>query len=124
MKTLIKLAINIMQSFAMLVLILMIVNTTLHAQESKQRDLSEEDYIGDVPKVLTISRLSQSGADAAAAVTIINRETIRASGIVDLPEIFRLVLGFYVGANAGYVYSTDYAVSHHGLNSAYAGICK
>ena len=121
MKTLIKLAINIMQSFAMLVLILMIVNTTLHAQESKQRDLSEEDYIGDVPKVLTISRLSQSGADAAAAVTIINRETIRASGIVDLPEIFQLVPGFYVGANAGYVYSTDYAVSHHGLNSAYAG---
>ena len=71
--------------------------------------------------MLTISRLSRSGADAAAAVTIINRETIRASGIVDLPEIFRLVPGFYVGANAGYVYSTDYAVSHHRLNSAYAG---
>ena len=121
MKTLIKLAINIMKSFAMLMLTLIIANTTLHAQESKQRDLSEEDYIGDVPKVLTVSRLSQSSADAAAAVTVIDRETIRASGIVDLPEIFRLVPGFYVGANAGFVYSTDYAVSYHGLNSAYVG---
>ena len=121
MKTLIKLAINIMKSFAILMLTLIIANTTLHAQESKQRDLSEEDYIGDVPKVLTVSRLSQSSADAAAAVTVIDRETIRASGIVDLPEIFRLVPGFYVGANAGFVYSTDYAVSYHGLNSAYVG---
>ena len=121
MKTFIKLAINIMKSFAMLTLTLIIANTTLHAQESKQRDLSEEDYIGDVPKVLTVSRLSQSSADAAAAVTVIDRETIRASGIVDLPEIFRLVPGFYVGANAGFVYSTDYAVSYHGLNSAYVG---
>ena len=121
MKTLIKLAINIMKSFAMLMLTLIIANTTLHAQESKQRDLSEEDYIGDVPKVLTVSRLSQSSADAAAAVTVIDRETISAYGIVDLPEIFRLVPGFYVGANAGFVYSTDYAVSYHGLNSAYVG---
>ena len=105
----------------MLVLTSIITNTTLHAQESIQRDLSEEDYIRDVPKVLTVSRLSQSSADAAAAVTVVDRETIRASGIVDLPEIFRLVHDFYVGANTGFVYSTDYAVSYHGLNSAYVG---
>ncbi len=121
MKTLKKSAIKVMQNFAMLVLLFMSASTVLQAQESNQRDLSEEDYIGDIPKVLTVSRLSQAPSDAAAAVTVIDRETIRAAGIVDLPEIFRLVPGFYVGANAGYVYSTDYAVSYHGLNSAYVG---
>lgn len=83
--------------------------------------VSEDDYIGDVPKVLTVSRLTQSLADAPSAVTVIDRETIRASGIVDLPEIFRLVPGFYVGVNAGYVQTTNHAVSYHGMTSAYSG---
>jgi len=85
------------------------------------QSLTEDDYLGEVPKVLTVSRLSQSLADAASAVTVINRETIRASGIVDLPEIFRLVPGFYVGTNAGYVYNTNHTVSYHGMTTAYSG---
>jgi iron complex outermembrane recepter protein len=84
-------------------------------------NLSEEDYIGDVPKVLTVSRLSQSKADSPSAVTVIDRETIRASGIVDLPEIFRLVPGFYVGKNAGFFHNTNHVVSYHGMSNAYAG---
>ena len=84
-------------------------------------NLSEDDYLGELPKVLTVSRLKQSAADAPSAVTVIDRETIRASGIVDLPEIFRLVPGMYVGANAGYVYSTNHTVSYHGITNAYSG---
>ena len=84
-------------------------------------NLSEDDYIGEVPKVLTVSRLAQSKEDAPSAVTVIDRETIRASGIVDLPEIFRLVPGFYVGKNAGYIYNSNHVVSYHGMASAYAG---
>jgi iron complex outermembrane recepter protein len=84
-------------------------------------NLSEDDYLGDLPKVLTVSRLAQSAADAPSAVTVIDRATIRASGAVDIPELFRLVPGMYVGTNAGFVYSTDYAVSYHGANSGYAG---
>ena len=83
--------------------------------------LTEDDYLGDVPKALTVSRLSQSLADAASAITVIDRETIRASGILDLPEIFRLVPGFYVGTNAGYVYNTNHTVSYHGMTTAYSG---
>lgn len=85
------------------------------------QNMSEDDYIGEVPRVLTVSRLTQSMADAPSAVTVIDRETIRASGIVDLPEIFRLVPGMYVGNNAGYVYNTNHAVSYHGMTSAYSG---
>lgn len=82
---------------------------------------SEDDYIGEVPKVLTVSRLSQSIADAPSAVTVIDRDTIRAAGIVDLPEIFRLVPGFYVGTNAGFSFNTNHAVSYHGMATAYPG---
>ncbi len=84
-------------------------------------NLSEEDYIGEVPKVLTVSRLAQSKEDSPSAVTVINRETIRASGIVDIPELFRLVPGFYVGKNAGFIYNSNHVVSYHGMASAYAG---
>lgn len=121
MKWLTKTAMAKPQTIAVLALVLVSASLAVHAEEARQRNLSEDDYMGDVPKVLTVSRLSQAPADAAAAVTVIDRETIRASGIVDLPEIFRLVPGFYVGTNAGYVYSTDYAVSYHGANSGYAG---
>ncbi len=83
--------------------------------------VSEEDYIGDVPKVLTVSRLAQSKEDSPSAVTVIDRETIRASGIVDIPELFRLVPGFYVGKSPGYIYNTNHAVSYHGMATAYPG---
>lgn len=84
-------------------------------------DLSEDDYLGELPKVLTVSRLVQSVADSPSAVTVIDRATIRASGAVDIPELFRLVPGMYVGVNAGYVYNTNHAVSYHGMNTAYPG---
>ncbi len=88
---------------------------------SAELNLSEDDYIGEVPKVLTVSRLAQSKEDSPSAVTVIDRETIRASGIVDIPELFRLVPGFYVGKNAGYIYNSNHVVSYHGMASAYAG---
>ena len=100
--------------------ILALADGMVHAEEGNPI-MSEDDYIGDVPKVLTVSRLSQAAADVPSAVTVIDRETIRASGIIDLPEIFRLVPGMYVGANAGYVYNTNHTVSYHGMTTAYAG---
>lgn len=92
-----------------------------NAVELVEENISEDDYIGDVPTVLSVSRLSQPLSDSPSAVTVIDRKTIRASGIVDLPEIFRLVPGFYVGANAGYVHNTNHVVSYHGMTTAYAG---
>ncbi len=100
--------------------VLALADCVAYAEEGNPM-MSEDDYIGDVPKVLTVSRLSQAAADVPSAVTVIDRETIRASGIVDLPEIFRLVPGMYVGANAGFVYNTNHTVSYHGMTSAYAG---
>ncbi len=89
--------------------------------EDMEHPLSEHDYLDEMPRVLTVSRLKQSVADSPSAVTVIDRETIRASGAVDLPELFRLVPGMYVGANAGFVYNTNHAVSYHGMTNAYPG---
>jgi len=51
---------------------------------------------GEVPIVLTASRIMQSPLDAPAPVTTIDRETIRDSGFTEIHEIFRLVPGFLV----------------------------
>ncbi|CAG0981065.1 Colicin I receptor [Methylophilaceae bacterium] len=98
------------------------VNPAQAGQSASPGDLlSEELYFDDIPRVLTVSRLSQPLSDSPSAVTVIDRETIRASGVIDLPDIFRLVPGFYVGVNAGYVHNTNHVVSYHGMTSSYAG---
>jgi len=82
--------------------------------------ISEDAYLAEMPTVLTVSRLSQPVDESPAAVTVIDQETIRASGIIDLPDIFRLVPGMYVGANAGYFYTVNPVVSYHGMTDAYS----
>lgn len=83
-------------------------------------ELSEEAYLGEMPTVLTVSRMAQPVDESPSAVTIIDEETIRASGVVDLTDIFRLVPGMYVGHNAGYFHTVNPTVSYHGLTDAYS----
>ncbi|MDX1914954.1 MAG: TonB-dependent receptor [Methylophilus sp.] len=112
-----------MKSVRFLILSLLLFNiAATRAEDSpiKIAALTENDYLDDVPQVLTISRLRQSSSDAPSASTIIDREMIRAAGIIDLPDIFRLVPGFYVGINAGFITNTNHTVSYHGFNDAYA----
>jgi iron complex outermembrane receptor protein len=66
--------------------------------------LAEEGYLGDLPVVLSVTRLAQSLADTPGAVTIIDRDMIRRTGARTVPELLRFVPGFLVsgwnGANA------------------------
>ncbi|MDI1308657.1 MAG: TonB-dependent receptor [Methylotenera sp.] len=107
--------------FALSLMFFLSISSVWAAAVEPIKEVTEDDYIGDLPRVLTVSRLSQSVTDAPSAVTVIDRETIRASGIVDLPEIFRLVPGFYVGTNAGFIYNTNAVVSYHGMATSFAG---
>jgi iron complex outermembrane receptor protein len=94
---------------------------SLHAAEGTAKtELSEEDYLGNMPTVLTVSRLSQPLDESPSAVTVIDRETIQASGVADLTDIFRLIPGMYVGHNAGYFHTVNPTVSYHGLADAYS----
>jgi iron complex outermembrane receptor protein len=73
--------------------------------------LSEEEFLAELPVVLTASRLAQPQAEAPAAVTIIDRQLIDASGVRNLSEVFRLVPGFQVGFENGH----RHVVGYHGL---------
>jgi len=63
--------------------------------------LSEAEYFSEQPVVLSASRLSQPVNRAPAAVTVITREMIEASGFRHLVDVLRLVPGFVVGWSGG-----------------------
>lgn len=63
--------------------------------------LTEADYFAAQPVVLSASRLSQPVNRAPAAVTVITREMIEASGFRHLVDVLRLVPGFVVGWAGG-----------------------
>lgn len=60
-------------------------------------ELSEGDYLVDLPVITTATRLSQAVADSPASVTVIDRDMIMASGFVEISDLLRLVPGFQVG---------------------------
>lgn len=71
---------------------------------------NELDYFQEFPVVLSASRMSQPLADAPNAMTVIDREMIKASGFRTIPDLFRLVPGMYVS----YFNGTTPIVSYHG----------
>ncbi len=74
--------------------------------------LDESVYFSELPVVASVSRLPQRLADAPTAVTVIDRDMIRASGVRSLNDLFRLVPGFQT-----YPSTTEPPrVSYHGLN--------
>lgn len=79
-------------------------------------NLTEDTFLADVPLVLGATRLSQPVAESPAAMTVITREMITASGALDIPEVLRLVPGFQVAHVNGHWYT----VTYHGLSDAYA----
>jgi iron complex outermembrane receptor protein len=86
------------------------------AATSTEAATTEADFLADLPVVLSASRLSQPLADAPAAVTIIDRDMIRASGFRDIPDLLRLVPGFSVA----YTRDNTWAAGYHGLGDAYS----
>lgn len=78
--------------------------------------LSEQDFLAEIPRVISASRLPQAPADSPAAVTVIDREMIRASGARDLAELFQVVPGFHFGTPRG---GRD-VVAYHGLSGQFS----
>lgn len=90
------------------------------ATGGENRPLSESVYLDEMPVVLGVSRLSQRVDEAPAAVTVIDRQMIRESGVWDLAEVFRLVPGMVVSYHSARAYSMDNTVNYHGLSDPYA----
>jgi len=82
-------------------------------------DAAEQEFLREVPTVLTASRLLQPVSDAPVAVTVIDRATIEATGVRNITDLFRLVPGMYVRPGIG-IEGIVPVVSYHGLTNEFA----
>ncbi len=78
--------------------------------------LSEEDFLADMPVVLSATRLAQPLVDVPVAMTVIDRDTIDALGATTIPDVLRLVPGFQVGRVTG----SRMTVTYHGISDQLA----
>lgn len=78
--------------------------------------LSEALFFDEIPVVLSATRLSQPITDTPAAITVIDRKMIEASGAVQLVDLLRLVPGFQIG----YFTGSKFTASYHGNADRYA----
>jgi len=58
--------------------------------------LSEQDWLEELPVVLSVSRLAQPQSEAPGAVTVIDRDSLLRLGARDIYDVLRLVPGFLV----------------------------
>ncbi len=70
--------------------------------------LSEQDWLDELPIVLSASRLPQPAENTPMATTIIDRQMIEASGFTEVPDLLRLAPGFIVNYENGYVQAVGY----------------
>lgn len=99
------------QRKALLGVLLVPLCATAFAEDIATQNYGEDVYFGELPIVLSATRLTQPIAEAPVAVTVIDREMIEASGARELADVFRLVPGFLVGSFDGHQRSVGY----HGL---------
>lgn len=84
--------------------------------DTGEHPVSETYFLQEVPVVLSVSRLSQPVSETPSAITVIDREMIRASGFRELADLFRLVPGVYVS----YLNGHQPIVSYHGLSDQFS----
>jgi iron complex outermembrane receptor protein len=80
---------------------------------------TEQEYLADVPTVLSASRLLQPVSEAPVSMTILDRATIEASGLRSVADVLRLVPGMFVRPGNG-LNGVVEVVSYHGLTNEYA----
>jgi len=82
---------------------------------------ADDELFFEMPIVLSANRLEQSPSDAAVSISIIDRETIEASGARTIPEVLRLVPGMQVGFSGNqFGDEPKYVVAYHGHSDQYS----
>jgi iron complex outermembrane receptor protein len=90
----------------------MLLSALALAAAADQVGAEEDPFFAELPLVASVSRLPQRISEAPAAVTVLDRETIRASGMRTVADLLRLVPGFQVtSAN-----QDPAVVTYHGLS--------
>ncbi len=99
-----------------LVLLLCYFSLILKAAAETEELISEDEFLTDIPMVLSATRLSQPANETPNSVTVIDKKTIRASGFKEIPDLFRLVPGMVVSVETG----NRSSVSYHGINDEFS----
>ncbi|RKZ68102.1 MAG: hypothetical protein DRQ44_04925 [Gammaproteobacteria bacterium] len=82
---------------------------------------TEDELFFEMPVVLSANRLEQPISDAAVSMSVIDRETIEASGARTIPEVLRLVPGIQVGYSGNeFGDEPKYVVTYHGHSDQYS----
>ncbi|RKZ57026.1 MAG: hypothetical protein DRQ44_16165 [Gammaproteobacteria bacterium] len=82
---------------------------------------NNDELFFDMPIVLSANRLEQLVSDAAVSISVIDRETIEASGARTIPEVLRLVPGIQVGFSGNqFGDEPKYVVTYHGHSDQYS----
>jgi iron complex outermembrane receptor protein len=74
-------------------------------------ELSEADFLAEMPTVLTASRLSQPLMDAPNSTNVIDRKEIEATGYHNISDLFRLIPGMYVGQKKGWFHNVTHTLA-------------
>ncbi len=83
-----------MKSYWLIPLFYTLLTTAQAQTDAAPPEITELDFLGDMPVVLSVSRLAQRLDETPGAVTILDREFIRSSGARDVADLLRLVPGF------------------------------
>ncbi len=101
----------------LLVSTLQLFALSVQALQNTPSDITSENYyFQEMPVVLTASRLSQPLSEAPSAITVLDRDMIKASGFRTVPELMQLVPGMYVG----YVDGNTPVLSLHNSTDQYS----
>ena len=102
-------------------LLIFINSLPLYAHDLPAEHEHEHELFFDMPIVLSANRLEQPASSAGASITMIDRETIIASGARTIPEILRLVPGMQVGFSGNeFGDEPQYVVTYHGHSDQYS----
>lgn len=82
-------------SYSTTAVICALVSAGVHAQAGTGASaLSEQDFLAEMPIVLSVSRLAQRLDETPGAMTILDRDFIRMTGARDVVDVLRFVPGF------------------------------
>jgi iron complex outermembrane receptor protein len=81
----------------------------------------ESELFFDMPIVLSANRLEQPISDAAVSISVIDRETIEATGARTIPDVLRLIPGMQIGYSGNeFGDEPKYVVTYHGHSDQYS----
>jgi len=87
------------------------------AHVTSAQDLSEREFLADFPTVLSASRLRQNAAETPQAVTVIDQDTIRASGVREIAELFAFLASPRSAYTSGTTVTIDGGLASRGIMS-------